>query len=153
MSLISWRLGAACDVLIAGAGPAGSRAAELLARRGATVVLLDPRAPWEKPCGGGLTAARRAWIGAWPERAFVATPAGRVLLCHGSPGRTNEFLYASELDEARRTFAEAERSLAAAQSELAAQREQAGRDVVLAHTYAARAERILDLAARTQAQR
>jgi glycosyltransferase involved in cell wall biosynthesis len=34
-----------------------------------------------------------------------------------------------------------------------AQREKAGRDVVLAHTYAARAERILDLAARTQARR
>jgi hypothetical protein len=33
------------------------------------------------------------------------------------------------------------------------QREKAGRDVVLAHTYAARAERILDLAARTQARR
>ena len=42
---------------VAGAGPAGSRAAELLAKRGYAVLLLDPRAPWEKPCGGGLTAA------------------------------------------------------------------------------------------------
>lgn len=41
-------------VAIVGAGPAGARAAELLANRGAEVVLLDPRAPWEKPCGGGL---------------------------------------------------------------------------------------------------
>lgn len=40
-----------------GAGPAGARAAELLARRGFDVLLIDPRAPWEKPCGGGLTAA------------------------------------------------------------------------------------------------
>jgi flavin-dependent dehydrogenase len=46
-----------CDVLVAGAGPAGSRAAELLAAAGASVLLFDPRAPWEKPCGGGLTAA------------------------------------------------------------------------------------------------
>ncbi len=45
------------DIIIAGAGPAGSRAAELLARHGASVLLLDPKAPWEKPCGGGLTAA------------------------------------------------------------------------------------------------
>ncbi len=49
----------------------------------------------------GLSAARRAWIGAWPERAVVETAAGPVLLCHGSPGRTNEFLYASELDAGR----------------------------------------------------
>lgn len=42
---------------IVGAGPAGARAAELLAAAGAEVVLFDPRMPWEKPCGGGLTAA------------------------------------------------------------------------------------------------
>jgi len=45
------------QVGIVGAGPAGARAAERLADLGAEVVLLDPRAPWEKPCGGGLTAA------------------------------------------------------------------------------------------------
>lgn len=45
------------DFVVVGAGPAGSRAAELLARGGASVLLFDPKAPWEKPCGGGLTAA------------------------------------------------------------------------------------------------
>ncbi|MFQ5747465.1 MAG: NAD(P)/FAD-dependent oxidoreductase [Gemmatimonadota bacterium] len=45
------------DLLVVGAGPGGARAAELLAERGLRVALLDPRAPWEKPCGGGLTAA------------------------------------------------------------------------------------------------
>jgi flavin-dependent dehydrogenase len=44
------------DFAVVGAGAAGSRAAELLATRGAAVLLLDPKAPWEKPCGGGLTA-------------------------------------------------------------------------------------------------
>jgi geranylgeranyl reductase len=44
------------EVAIVGAGPAGARAAELLARDGTDVVLLDPKAPWEKPCGGGLTS-------------------------------------------------------------------------------------------------
>lgn len=45
------------DFIVVGAGPAGSRAAELFALRGRSVLLLDPKAPWEKPCGGGLTAA------------------------------------------------------------------------------------------------
>ncbi|HVC20652.1 MAG TPA: geranylgeranyl reductase family protein [Vicinamibacterales bacterium] len=46
------------DVLIVGAGPAGSWAAASLARRGARVILFDPSHPREKPCGGGLS--RRA---------------------------------------------------------------------------------------------
>lgn len=45
------------DVIVVGAGPGGSRAAELLAKRNLRVVMLDPKVPWEKPCGGGLTAA------------------------------------------------------------------------------------------------
>ncbi len=45
------------DFIIVGAGPAGARAAELLAGKGRSVLLLDPKVPWEKPCGGGLTAA------------------------------------------------------------------------------------------------
>ncbi len=44
------------DVLISGAGPAGSFLAFLLARQGVDVVLLDKaRFPRYKPCGGGLT--------------------------------------------------------------------------------------------------
>lgn len=43
------------EIAVVGAGPAGARAAELLAEAGAEVLLLDPKAPWEKPCGGGLT--------------------------------------------------------------------------------------------------
>ena len=45
------------EVGVIGAGPAGALAAELLARQGVSVLLLDPKAPWEKPCGGGLTPA------------------------------------------------------------------------------------------------
>lgn len=36
-------------IAVVGAGPAGARAAELLSTYGADVVLLDPKAPWEKP--------------------------------------------------------------------------------------------------------
>ena len=51
------------DLLIAGAGPAGSFAAELLAKGGAKVALFDGRPDGEpKACGGGVTAkALKAW--------------------------------------------------------------------------------------------
>lgn len=51
------------DIAIVGAGPAGSFAAELLARAGARVALFDGRPHGEpKPCGGGVTSkALRAW--------------------------------------------------------------------------------------------
>jgi len=44
------------DVAIVGAGPAGSFAAEMLARAGRSVAVFDPKGAWEKPCGGGITA-------------------------------------------------------------------------------------------------
>lgn len=45
------------DVLIVGAGPAGSFAAEKLAREGVRVALFDGRPAGEpKPCGGGVTS-------------------------------------------------------------------------------------------------
>jgi len=43
-------------IAIVGAGPAGTWASILLARRGHSITLIDPQAPWEKPCGGGITA-------------------------------------------------------------------------------------------------
>ncbi len=44
------------QIAVVGAGPAGSWASTLLARRGHSVTLIDSQAPWEKPCGGGVTA-------------------------------------------------------------------------------------------------
>jgi geranylgeranyl reductase family protein len=53
------------DLLIVGAGPAGSFAAELLAQAGARVALFDGRPEGEpKPCGGGVTAKA---LKAWPQ--------------------------------------------------------------------------------------
>jgi geranylgeranyl reductase family protein len=43
------------DVVIVGAGPAGSWTAYCLARRGVRVTIVDGSHPREKPCGGGVT--------------------------------------------------------------------------------------------------
>ena len=42
-------------VAVLGGGPAGSFAAERLARAGLKTTLFDEKLAWEKPCGGGLT--------------------------------------------------------------------------------------------------
>jgi geranylgeranyl reductase family protein len=43
------------QIAVVGAGPAGIWVSNLLAQRGHTVTLIDSQAPWEKPCGGGVT--------------------------------------------------------------------------------------------------
>src|SRR5467141_1969010 len=75
------------DVLIAGAGPAGSFAAERLARGGVRVALFDGRPPGEpKACGGGVTAkALKAWphlldaVGRTIYELDMYAPSGRAL--------------------------------------------------------------------------
>ncbi len=49
----------------------------------------------------GLTEQARALLGTWPDSRIVEMEGGRVLLCHGSPGYTSEFLYEAELDDLR----------------------------------------------------
>jgi geranylgeranyl reductase family protein len=44
------------QIAVVGAGPAGTWTSILLARAGHSVTLIDSQAPWEKPCGGGVTA-------------------------------------------------------------------------------------------------
>jgi geranylgeranyl reductase family protein len=76
------------DVVIVGAGPAGSLAAFRLARAGARVALIDGSHPREKPCGGGVTGRALALVTNVVEAArlpscrihsarFVDTPTGR----------------------------------------------------------------------------
>jgi geranylgeranyl reductase family protein len=79
----------ACDVLVVGAGPAGSAAASVLARGGLDVVLVDARAfPRDKVCGDGLIpdahhAMRR--LGVLDEVMALAQRAGHVA-CIGPRG-------------------------------------------------------------------
>ncbi|HVQ37936.1 MAG TPA: NAD(P)/FAD-dependent oxidoreductase [Pyrinomonadaceae bacterium] len=75
------------DVLIVGAGPAGSFAAERLARGGASVALFDGRPEGEpKACGGGVTAkALKAWphllnaVGRTVHELEMYSPSGKRL--------------------------------------------------------------------------
>ncbi|MGI9068262.1 MAG: geranylgeranyl reductase family protein [Pyrinomonadaceae bacterium] len=75
------------DVLIVGAGPAGSFAAERLARGGAVVALFDGRPEGEpKACGGGVTAkALKAWphllnaVGRTVNELEMYSPSGKRL--------------------------------------------------------------------------
>src|SRR4051812_37346394 len=75
------------DVLIVGAGPSGSFAAEKLARRGVRVALFDGRPAGEpKACGGGVTSkALKAWphllgaVGRTVEEIEMYSPAGKRL--------------------------------------------------------------------------
>lgn len=75
------------DVLIVGAGPAGSFAAEKLASGGASVALFDGRPEGEpKACGGGVTAkALKAWphlleaVGRTVDELEMYSPSGKRL--------------------------------------------------------------------------
>lgn len=44
------------DVVISGAGPAGSKCAEILAKSGFKVALIEKDANWRKPCGGAVNS-------------------------------------------------------------------------------------------------
>ncbi|HKY26543.1 MAG TPA: NAD(P)/FAD-dependent oxidoreductase [Pyrinomonadaceae bacterium] len=75
------------DVLIVGAGPAGSFAAELLAKNGVTVALFDGRPEGTpKACGGGVTSkALKAWphllnaVGRTVNELEMYSPSGKRL--------------------------------------------------------------------------
>ncbi|HWZ61036.1 MAG TPA: hypothetical protein VNW46_18775 [Gemmatimonadaceae bacterium] len=71
------------EVGVVGGGPAGARVAELLAGGGTDVVVWDPKAPWEKPCGGGLTAGLLRAVPEVREVLPRARAVGRVLLAAG----------------------------------------------------------------------
>jgi len=75
------------DVLIVGAGPAGSFAAERLAKAGVRVALFDGRPEGDpKACGGGVTAkALKAWphlldaVGRTVSELEMYAPSGRCI--------------------------------------------------------------------------
>jgi geranylgeranyl reductase family protein len=82
MNLSLQELPERCQVLVVGAGPAGSAAATVLARAGVDVLLVDQRSfPREKVCGDGLIPdahAALARLGVLDEVMAVAQRAGHV---------------------------------------------------------------------------
>ena len=79
----------ACDVLVVGAGPAGSACAQLLARAGLQVLLVDQHDfPRDKICGDGLIPDSHAALkklGVFDEVAALAEPVPHVR-CVGPRG-------------------------------------------------------------------
>src|SRR5262245_50977760 len=70
------------QITVVGAGPAGAWAATLLARRGHSVTLIDAQAPWEKPCGGGVTAKALSSFGIF-ESDLPRTNIDRITIYFG----------------------------------------------------------------------
>jgi len=93
------------DVAIVGAGPAGARAAYVLARRGARVTIYDASHPREKPCGGGVTGRAMALVAdAIDPRAFAQTTirsARFTASLHGTPCADGASACPAEADEPR----------------------------------------------------
>jgi geranylgeranyl reductase family protein len=79
------------DVIVVGAGPAGSTAAKILGEAGISTLLLDKSAfPRDKPCGGGISARviqRFPYLEAalasipmnWVNKVYLESPAGFVV--------------------------------------------------------------------------
>ncbi len=84
-----WKEMEQCDVLVIGAGPAGSVAAQKLAAAGLDMVLVDQHDfPRDKVCGDGLipdTHAALKRLGVYDEVAALATPV-RYVPCVGPRG-------------------------------------------------------------------
>src|SRR5882672_1795812 len=93
------------DVAIVGAGPAGARAAYVLARRGARVTIYDASHPREKPCGGGVTGRAMALVAdAVDPRAFARTTiraARFTASLHGTPRADGAPARPADADEPR----------------------------------------------------
>src|SRR5215831_15575925 len=70
------------QIVVVGGGPAGAWASTLLARQGHSVTLIDPQAPWEKPCGGGVTAKALTSFGIF-ESALPRNNIDRITIYFG----------------------------------------------------------------------
>ena len=89
MNLGIEQLPASCEVLVVGAGPAGSAAAQWLARAGRDVVLVDQHAfPRDKVCGDGLIADALRALGRLgvKEQVLAEARVSATLGCIGPRG-------------------------------------------------------------------
>jgi geranylgeranyl reductase family protein len=102
------------EIAVVGAGPAGTWASILLAQRGHSVTLIDSQAPWEKPCGGGVTAKALSNFGVF-ESSLPRTIIDRVTIYFGDINSVNvtpqkPIAVVSRQDLARHLLQDAEKS-------------------------------------------
>ncbi|MFX0106181.1 MAG: NAD(P)/FAD-dependent oxidoreductase [Candidatus Hodarchaeota archaeon] len=81
------------DVIISGAGPSGSQCAEVLAKTGYKVALLEKNTNWRKPCGGAIHSSV---VDLYPQLKKLNIPKISGVVMHSADYHKLEFKGASD---------------------------------------------------------
>ncbi|MHA2391753.1 MAG: NAD(P)/FAD-dependent oxidoreductase [Promethearchaeota archaeon] len=81
------------DIVISGAGPSGSHCAEVLAKKGYKVALIEKNTRWRKPCGG---AVHSSVVDLYPSIKKLDRPKIRGVVMHAADYHKLEFKGASD---------------------------------------------------------
>ena len=81
------------DVIISGAGPAGSQCADVLSTAGFKVALIEKDADWRKPCGGGIN---HRVLDMYPELRKLNLPKIRNIAMHSAGYNKLEYQVSEE---------------------------------------------------------
>ena len=77
------------DVVISGAGPSGSRCAEILAKAGFNIALIERDTKWRKPCGGALNH----WVlDTYPKLRKLGLPVIKGTILHSADYHELDFI-------------------------------------------------------------
>ncbi len=76
------------DVIISGAGPAGSKCAEILAKAGYKIALIEKDTSWRKPCGG---AVHHRALNLYPQLKKLNIPKIRGIVMHSADYHKMEY--------------------------------------------------------------
>jgi len=76
------------DVIISGAGPSGSRCAEILAMAGYKIALIEKDTSWRKPCGG---AVHHRALNLYPQLKKLNIPKIRGIVMHSADYHKMEY--------------------------------------------------------------
>ena len=81
------------DVVVSGAGPSGSQFAEVLAKAGYKVALIEKDVNWRKPCGGAIHSSV---VDLYPHLQKLNIPKIRGVVMHSADYHKLEFKGTSE---------------------------------------------------------
>jgi len=76
------------DVIISGAGPSGSKCAEILAKAGYKIALIEKDTSWRKPCGG---AVHHRALNLYPQLKKLNIPKIRGIVMHSADYHKMEY--------------------------------------------------------------